>query len=99
MQVPIDDAARLSVQIAKDTTLTVYPGAPHGLANTTMYKDTLNQDLLAFLRRWPGPMVLPVRRRAAPSASLIIARTSHQRVSLWRRPSVPPWPGRRTARR
>ena len=47
----IDDAARLSVQIAKDATLTVYPGAPHGLANTTMYKDTLNQDLLAFLRR------------------------------------------------
>jgi len=26
------------------------PGAPHGLANTTAFKDTLNSDLLAFLR-------------------------------------------------
>jgi hypothetical protein len=31
-------------------TLKVYPGAPHGLANTTKYKNTLNNDLLAFLR-------------------------------------------------
>jgi hypothetical protein len=30
--------------------LKVYPGAPHGLANTAAYKDTLNADLLAFLR-------------------------------------------------
>jgi non-heme chloroperoxidase len=48
--VPIDDSARLSAQIVNDATLKVYPGAPHGLANTTAFKDTLNNDLLAFLR-------------------------------------------------
>ena len=48
--VPIDDSGRLSVQIIKDATLKVYPGAPHGLANTSTYQDTLNTDLLGFLR-------------------------------------------------
>ena len=48
--VPIDDSAKLSVKLVKDATLKVYPGAPHGLANTTAYKDTLNGDLLAFIR-------------------------------------------------
>ena len=33
----------------------VYPGAPHGLANAAARKDTLNTDLLAFLRGWPVP--------------------------------------------
>ncbi len=28
----------------------IYPGAPHGLANTTAYKDTLSNDLPAFIR-------------------------------------------------
>ena len=41
---------KVSAQILKDATLKVYPGAPHGLANTTKYQDTLNTDLLAFLR-------------------------------------------------
>jgi non-heme chloroperoxidase len=48
--VPIDDSGRLSAQIIKGSTLKVYPGAPHGLANTTAYRDTLNADILAFLR-------------------------------------------------
>jgi non-heme chloroperoxidase len=48
--VPLDDSGRRSAEIVKDATLKVYPGAPHGLANTTAYKDTLNADLLAFLR-------------------------------------------------
>jgi non-heme chloroperoxidase len=48
--VPLDDSGRLSAEIIKDATLKIYPGAPHGLANTTAYKDTLNNDLLAFLR-------------------------------------------------
>jgi len=48
--VPLDDSGRLSAQIVKDATLKIYPGAPHGLANTTAYKDILNNDLLAFLR-------------------------------------------------
>jgi non-heme chloroperoxidase len=49
--VPIDDSARLSVHIVPGAELKVYPGAPHGLANTTRWKDTLSNDLLAFLRR------------------------------------------------
>jgi non-heme chloroperoxidase len=32
--VPLDDCGRLSAQIVKETTLKIYPGAPHGLANT-----------------------------------------------------------------
>jgi non-heme chloroperoxidase len=48
--VPIDDSGRLSAQIVKDATLKIYPGAPHGLANTIAYKDALNNDLLDFLR-------------------------------------------------
>jgi non-heme chloroperoxidase len=48
--VPVDDASRISVQLVKNATLKVYPGAPHGLANTTQWKDTLNNDLLAFIR-------------------------------------------------
>jgi non-heme chloroperoxidase len=48
--VPIDDSGRLSAQIVKGASLKVYPGAPHGLANTTAYRDTLNADILAFLR-------------------------------------------------
>ena len=48
--VPLDDSSRLSAQLIKDATLKIYPGAPHGLANTTAYKNTLNTDLLAFLR-------------------------------------------------
>ena len=48
--VPLDDSGRLSAQIVKDATLKIYPGAPHGLANTTAYRDTINNDLLTFLR-------------------------------------------------
>jgi non-heme chloroperoxidase len=48
--VPLDDSSRLSAQLVKDGTLKIYPGAPHGLANTTVYKDIFNNDLLGFLR-------------------------------------------------
>ena len=48
--VPIDDSALLSSKIVKGATLKVYPGAPHGLAQTTAYKDTFNADLLAFIK-------------------------------------------------
>jgi non-heme chloroperoxidase len=47
--VPFADASALSSQIVKDATLKVYPGAPHGLANTTAYKDAFNTDLLNFI--------------------------------------------------
>lgn len=48
--VPIGASALLSSKIVKDATLKVYPGAPHGLAQTTAYKDAFNTDLLAFIK-------------------------------------------------
>jgi non-heme chloroperoxidase len=45
--VPIGAAALSSAKLVKNATLKVYPGAPHGLADT--HKDQLNADLLAFL--------------------------------------------------
>jgi non-heme chloroperoxidase len=48
--VPIDASAMLSSKIVKDATLKIYPGAPHGLAQTTAYKDTFNNDLLTFIK-------------------------------------------------
>ncbi len=49
--VPIGASALQSSKIVKDSTLKVYPGAPHGLAQTTAYKDTFNTDLLSFITR------------------------------------------------
>ncbi|MBK5962970.1 alpha/beta hydrolase [Thiocystis minor] len=45
--VPIGASALLASQIVKGSTLTIYPGAPHGLCST--HKDQVNADLLAFL--------------------------------------------------
>ena len=45
--VPIGAAALRSSKLVRNATLTIYPGAPHGLADT--HKDRLNADLLAFL--------------------------------------------------
>ena len=47
--VPIDDSARLSVKLFKNGTLKIVSGAPHGLCTT--YADTVNEELLAFLRK------------------------------------------------
>lgn len=46
--VPIDASARAAARLVKNAKLMVYPGAPHGLADT--HKDKLNADLLAFVR-------------------------------------------------
>ncbi|SFU93152.1 alpha/beta fold hydrolase [Pseudoduganella namucuonensis] len=46
--VPIDASGRATAKLVKHAKLIVYPGAPHGLADT--HKDRLNQDLLDFLR-------------------------------------------------
>jgi non-heme chloroperoxidase len=46
--VPINASARRSVELVKDATLKVYPGAPHGLFAT--HKDQFNADLLDFIR-------------------------------------------------
>ena len=45
--VPIDDAARLGVELVKHGTLKVYPGGSHGMCVTEA--DMVNADLLAFL--------------------------------------------------
>lgn len=45
--VPIGTSAHPSSKLLKFATLKIYPGAPHGLADT--HKDQLNADLLAFL--------------------------------------------------
>jgi len=46
--VPIGAAALNASKLVKNATLKIYPGAPHGLADT--HKDQLNADLLAFLK-------------------------------------------------
>lgn len=45
--VPIDTAGRASAKLVKNSRLIVYPGAPHGLADT--HKEKFNADLLAFI--------------------------------------------------
>jgi non-heme chloroperoxidase len=46
--VPIGASAHLSSRLVNDSTLKVYPGAPHGLFAT--HKDEFNADLLTFVR-------------------------------------------------
>jgi non-heme chloroperoxidase len=46
--VPIGAAALRSSKLVRNATLKIYPGAPHGLADT--HKEQLNADLLAFLK-------------------------------------------------
>jgi non-heme chloroperoxidase len=46
--VPIADAALKSVKLAKNATLKVYEGAPHGIAGD--YQREFDQDLLDFIR-------------------------------------------------
>ncbi|MDP1771572.1 MAG: alpha/beta hydrolase [Methylobacter sp.] len=46
--VPIDASAHASFKLIKNATLKIYPGGPHGLADT--HKNQLNADLLAFIR-------------------------------------------------
>jgi non-heme chloroperoxidase len=48
--VPIGASALQSSKIVKDAILKVYQGAPHGLAQTTAYKDKFNADLLDFIK-------------------------------------------------
>jgi non-heme chloroperoxidase len=46
--VPIRASAMATSKLVKNATLKVYPGGPHGLADT--HKDQLNADLLAFIQ-------------------------------------------------
>jgi non-heme chloroperoxidase len=45
--VPIDDAARRSIDLVADGTLRTYPGAPHGIHGD--YRKVLQQDVLAWI--------------------------------------------------
>jgi len=47
--VPIGAAALMSAKLVKNSTLKVYPGAPHGMCTTLA--DQVNADLLAFLKQ------------------------------------------------
>jgi non-heme chloroperoxidase len=46
--VPIANSALLSAKLVQGSKLKIYPGAPHGLADT--HKAQLNADLMAFLK-------------------------------------------------
>lgn len=46
--VPIDAAGRLSAEIIPNAQLKIYPGAPHGVAQT--HPDLFNADLLSFIQ-------------------------------------------------
>jgi non-heme chloroperoxidase len=46
--VPIAVGGRASARLIRDARLVVYPGAPHGLADT--HKEQLSHDLLEFLK-------------------------------------------------
>jgi non-heme chloroperoxidase len=46
--VPIGAAGIISAKLLKNAKLKVYPGAPHGIAQT--HQDDINADLLAFIR-------------------------------------------------
>ena len=59
--VPIADSAMLSAKIIRNSTLKVYPGAPHGMCTT--HKQQVNQDLLAFIEnKLPAPEKNPMLR-------------------------------------
>ena len=47
--VPIAAAAKKSIELVKDGTLKVYPGASHGIWGA--YQDELDQDILAFIAK------------------------------------------------
>jgi hypothetical protein len=47
--VPIGASAMLSAKLVPNATLKIYPGAPHGIAQTQ--PDVFNADLLAFIER------------------------------------------------
>ncbi|MHA6630028.1 alpha/beta fold hydrolase [Pseudonocardia sichuanensis] len=49
--VPFEVGGKASAERIKNATLTVYPGAPHGITDT--HKQQLGDDLLAFLRSHP----------------------------------------------
>ena len=48
--VPIVASAEKSSKLVPDSTLKVYPGAPHGSFAVAPFKDEFNSDLLEFIQ-------------------------------------------------
>jgi non-heme chloroperoxidase len=75
----LDDSGRLSAQIVNDATLKIYPGAPHGLANTAAYKGHAQRGpaglpaRLASTATMPGPATPADGRGRADSTRLGLA--------------------------
>ena len=46
--VPYEDAGVLSAKLVKNAVLKIYKGFPHGMCTT--HADTINADLLAFIK-------------------------------------------------
>lgn len=46
--VPIDNSARLAINLLRKGELKIYPGLSHGMA--TVNAETINADLLAFIQ-------------------------------------------------
>lgn len=63
--VPIVASAQASSRLVENSTLKVYEGAPHGLADT--HKDRLNAELLAFSQGKHSPPE-PIRRDSQSTA-------------------------------
>jgi non-heme chloroperoxidase len=61
--VPIGASAMQSSKLIQNSTLKVYPGAPHGMCST--HKDQINADLLAFLRETEADAVTDAMSDAA----------------------------------
>ena len=57
--VPYKGAALLQAELLKNATLKLYPGFPHGMLTT--YADTINPDLLAFVKRLGASADRPLR--------------------------------------
>jgi non-heme chloroperoxidase len=64
--VPIADSALLAIKLLRKGTLKTYEGLPHGMCTT--HPDTINPDLLAFVREVAGG-VAEGGTIAAPSAA------------------------------
>jgi non-heme chloroperoxidase len=61
--VPIADSSMLSAKIIRNSTLKVYPGAPHGMCTT--HKQQVNQDIFAFIEnKLPSPEKTPMLHSA-----------------------------------
>jgi non-heme chloroperoxidase len=60
--VPFADAGPLAAKLLKNSTLRVYPGGPHGVAQVN--PEMVNRDLIAFVTGEPLAELVPARKAA-----------------------------------